>query len=245
MRLFSSWTGSEFLLVYAMLLAFACLGAWWIPARLRKSGRRGSVDDLESVAVLAGGRDRLTVALLAELFVSGALEPVGKGRLRVASPDLTVTSAGQALLGHDAPLTPDAAVTLLAGHAERVAVRLKRAGLLMRGGEVARLRWLSIAPLLVLLVIGVYRLRAGSAVGEPTGFLAMLLVLTAGLAVIRYAKADPRTAAGIAVLRELRARHGSLARAPGPDEAAMAVALYGTGVLIGTPWEAFHAIMRR
>lgn len=245
MQLFSSWTGSDFLLFYAMLLAFACLAAWWIPARLRAPGRRSSVDDLESIAVLAGGRERFTVSMLADLFVRGALEPAGKGKLAVAARELTVNPAGQALLGHDAPLTLGEAAKLLGVHAERAAARLQRAGLLMRGGEDTRLRWLSIAPFLFLLVLGIYRHRAGSALGEPTEFLSILLVLTAVLAVIRYAKGDPRTAAGTAALRELRAKNGRFSRAPRPEEAAMAVALFGTGVLVGTPWEAVHAMRQK
>ncbi|WP_157696573.1 TIGR04222 domain-containing membrane protein [Porphyrobacter sp. CACIAM 03H1] len=245
MQLFSSWTGSDFLLLYAMLLAFACLAAWWIPARLREPGRRGSIDDLESIAVLAGGRARFADTLLADLFVRGALEPAGKGKLGVAARDLTVPPAGQALLAHDAPLTLGEAVKLLATHADRVAARLQRAGLLMRGGADTRLRWLSIAPFLFLLVLGIYRHRAGSALGEPTEFLSVLLVLTAVLAVIRYAKSDPRTAAGIAVVRELRAKNGRFSRAPRAEEAAMAVALFGTGVLVGTPWEPVHAMRQK
>jgi len=34
-------------------------------------------------------------------------------------------------------------------------------------------------PFGVLLVIGLYRQRAGSALGEPTGYLVILMVLTA------------------------------------------------------------------
>ena len=245
MQLFSSWTGSDFLLFYSVLLAFACLAAWWIPASLREPGRRGSVDDLESIAVLAGGRNRFADSLLADLYVRGALEPAGKGKLSAANRGLAVSPAGQALLGHDAPLTLGEAVKLLGAHAERVAARLQRAGLLMRGGEDTRLRWLSIAPFLFLLMLGIYRHRAGGALGEPTEFLSILLVLTAVLAVIRYAKSDPRTAAGIAVVRELRARNGRFTRAPRPEEAAMAVALFGTGVLIGTPWEPVHAMRQK
>ena len=150
---------------------------------------------------------------------------------------------------------PDAALTFAArlarenrwslGHAERVAARLCRAGLLQRPEEHTRLRLVAILPFVMLFMLGLYRQRAGSALGEPTGFLIVLLVLTVVLAVMRYATCDPRTAAGVAAVRELRHRNGRLNQAPRPDEAAMAVALFGTGVLVGTPWEPVHALRQR
>jgi uncharacterized protein (TIGR04222 family) len=245
MELFSSWTGSDFLLFYSMLLAFSAAAAWWIPAHLRDPGRRGATSDLESVAVLAGGRARLADSLLADLYVQGVLAEGGKGKLHVAGNAAGVSPAGQAVLAINAPVTLAQARKALAVHAERAAARLQRAGLLLRPEAHARLRWLSIAPFAALFLFGLYRQRAGDALGESTGFLVILLVLTVVLAIIRFAKSDPRTAAGIAAMQDLRARNGRFSRAPRPDEAAMAVALFGTAVLVGTPWEAVHAMRQQ
>lgn len=245
MELFSSWTGSDFLLFYLMLLGFASVAAWWIPANLRDPGRRGATDDLERVAVLAGGAPRLTDSLLAELYVQGALTQGDKGKLQIAGSAAAASPAGKALLAIDAPVTLADARKVLAVHADRAAARLQRAGLLMRPEAHARLRWLSITPFAASFLLGLYRERAGDAVGEPTGFLIILLVLTVVLAIIRFVKSDPRTAAGIAAVSELRRRNGRFSRAPRPDEAAMAVALFGSGVLVGTPWEPVHAMRQR
>lgn len=245
MELFSSWTGSDFLLFYMMLLALSCFAAWWIPAHLREPGRRSAPDDVESIALLAGGQARFVDSLLADLFVRGALVPSDKARLFIGERGLPLTPAGQSLLDMDAPVTLNDARKALQAHADRIATRLQRAGLLLRPEEDARLRWLSVTPFAALFVLGLYRQRAGSAIGEPTGFLVVLLVLTIVLAVIRFAKSDPRTVAGIAAVRELRSRHDRLARAPRADEAAMAVALFGTGVLVGTPWEPVHAMRQK
>lgn len=245
MELFSSWTGSDFLLFYAGLLGFACVVAWWIPARLRGPGRQGAVDDLESVAVLAGGPDRLADAVLAELYVRGALSVQGRGQLAVADGSLGGSPAAKALMTLDPPLTTDAARKVLAVHAERVAARLQRAGLLLRPEEHMRLRWLSITPFAALLLLGLYRQRAGDAIGEPTGFLVILLAATVLCAIIRFAKSDPRTQAGIAAARQLQDRSTRTSRAPRPEEAAMAVALFGTAVLVGTPWEPVHAMRQQ
>jgi prepilin-type processing-associated H-X9-DG protein len=108
--------------------------------------------------------------------------------------------------------------------------------------DSARLRWLSIIPFGVLFMIGLYRQRAGSALGEPTGFLVILLGLTVVLAVMRLANRDPRTRAGIAAVQAQHAKASRLRRAPQPEEAALAVALFGTAVLVGTPWEPVHAM---
>jgi uncharacterized protein (TIGR04222 family) len=245
MELFSSWTGSDFLLFYSMLLGFAAVAAWWIPAHLRDPGRRGAADDLESVAVLAGGRARLADSLLAKLYVQGALIEGEKGKLHIPGGASATSAAGQALLALDAPVTLADARKALALHADRAAARLQRAGLLMRPEAHARLRWLSITPFAALFLLGLYRQRAGDAVGEATGFLIALLVLTMVLAIIRFAKSDPRTAAGIAAVQDLRARNGRFSRAPRADEAPMAVALFGTGVLVGTPWEPVHAMRQQ
>ncbi|TAD82501.1 MAG: TIGR04222 domain-containing membrane protein [Sphingomonadales bacterium] len=245
MQLFSSWTGSDFLLFYGLLLAFACGAAWWIPANLREPGRRGDSSDPESVALLAGGPARFTDSLLADLYVRGGLTALDGGKLAAVQQGLSASPAGKALLDQSGPITLAEARKLMAVHAERVAARLRRSGLLLRPEEFARLRWLSITPFAALLVLGLYRQRAGSAVGEPTGFLVMLLGLTVALAVIRFIKGDPRTMAGIATVKQLRAQNARLAQAPRPEEAAMAVALFGTGVLVGTPWEPVHAMCQQ
>lgn len=245
MQLFSSWTGGDFLLFYTVLLGFGTFAAWWIPAHMREPGRRGDPSDVESVALLAGGRERFTDSLLADLYARGALAPADGGKLAVVQQSLPASPAGKALLEERVPITLAEARKLMAVHAERVAARMRRSGLLLRPEENTRLRWLSIAPFAALLLLGLYRQRAGSAVGEPTGFLVVLIVLTAVLAVIRFAKSDPRTVAGIDTVKQLRAQNGRFARAPRAEEAAMAVALFGTGVLVGTPWEPVHAMRKQ
>jgi uncharacterized protein (TIGR04222 family) len=245
MELFSSWTGSDFLLFYSVLLGFAGLGAWWMPSLLREPGRRAHLDDLESVAVLAGGASRLTDSLLAELYVNGAVAEGPKGKLIFAERSVAVPSPGaQALVAAGEPMSRAEAKKALAIHAARIVARLQRAGLLMRDPEFARLRWLAVTPFAALFLLGIYRQRAGDAAGEPTGFLVILLVLTAILALARFFTIDPRTLAGVAAVSDLRARHDRFSRAPMPDEAAMAVALFGTTVLIGTPWELIHGLRK-
>ncbi len=245
MQLFSSWTGSDFLLFYTALLGLSTFAAWWMPAHLRSPGRRGESVDAEGLALLAGGRERFADALLADLYVRGGLAPGEAGTLVVADPRLPTSPAGRALLAADAPLSLKEARAVLDVHAGRLAARLQRGGLLLRPAEVARLRWLSVAPFAALFMIGFYRERAGSSLGEPTGFLIALMVVTAVIALFRFFRIDPRTQAGIAAVAHARKQSGRLARAPRSDEVPMAVALFGTGVLVGTPWEPVHAMRQQ
>lgn len=245
MQLFSSWTGSDFLLFYVALLGFSTFAAWWMPAQLRASGRRGESADAESLALLAGGRERFADSLLADLFVRGGLAAGEGGKMVVADPRLPTSPAGRAVLAAETPLTLKEARALLDAHAERLGARLRRGGLLLRPEEVSRLRWLSVAPFALLLLIGFYRERAGSTLGEPTGFLIALMVLTAAIALLRFFMTDPRTQASIAEVAHHKAASARLARAPQPGEVPMAVALFGTAVLVGTPWEPVHAMRQQ
>jgi uncharacterized protein (TIGR04222 family) len=245
MELFSSWTGGDFLLFYMALLGLATFAAWWIPAHLREPGRAGRADELEDIALLTGGRERLADSLIADLFVRGGLVMAEQGKLAVADLRLPTTPGGKALLASPSPLTLADARKVLAVHAERVAARLRRAGLLLRPEEAVRLRWLSILPFAAVFLLGLYRQRAGSAVGEPTGLLVLLLGLTVLLAVIRFARSDPRTVSGFAEVERLRTRNARCKLAPRPEEAALAVALFGSAVLVGTPWEPVHAMRQQ
>lgn len=245
MQLFSSWTGSDFLLFYIALLGFCGLAAWWIPANLRPAGRRIESLEAEDLAVLAGGRERFADSVLADLYARGGLITTVTGKLEAVRENLPATPVGKALLVQDAPLSVKAAHRLLAVHGDRVAARLRRGGLLMRPDELTRLRWLSVTPFIALLLLGIYRQRAGSALGEPTGFLVILLVLTLAIGLVRLVKADPRTREGMAVLIRERKRSDRLARAPRAEEAGLAVALFGTAVLVGTPWEPVHAMRQQ
>ena len=245
MQLFSSWTGSDFLLFYSTLLGLAIVAAWWIPANLREPGRRSDPPDAEDAALLVGGRDRHTDTVIADLYARGGLMAAESNKLAVSNPVVAASPAGRILLAVREPFSRGEANNLLSVHLQRISARLRREGLLLREEDHLRLRWLSIAPFGALLMLGLYRQRAGSALGEPTGFLVALMVLTAVLAVLRFAKSDPRTRAGMAAVRDMRRSSSRLNRAPQAGEAALAVALFGTGVLIGTPWEPIHAMRRQ
>jgi len=241
MEIFASWTGPDFLAFYAVMLATCVFLGLWIPANLREAGRKGSVEDLEEVAVLSGGHERHAAAILADLFTRGALTEGDKGKLRVARTGLDAGEAERAVLAKVGDFKLSEAKDSLDTHAGRVEARLIRRGLMMDAGERRKLALLSILPYLALLVIGLYRQQAGSAAGEPTGFLIGLMIVTAIFAAIRYSNTNPRTVAGNLLMREIEDQGSRMKRAPQAKEAGYAVAIFGTSVLVGTPWEPVHA----
>ena len=245
MELFSSWTGSDFLSFYIMLLGVSTLAAWWIPFHLRAEGRASDSTDAEGIALLAGGRTSHTDCVIADLYARGGLKQYADGKLHVEQPSLLVSPAGRTLLAARQAFTRAEADKMLAVHAGRIAARLQREGLMLRHEEFTRLRWLSIAPFIALFMLGLYRHRAGSALGEPTGFLTVLLAVTVMLAVIRFLKCDSRTLSGIEAVQRLRNQSERLRLAPRAEEAALAVALFGTAVLVGTPWQPVHAMRQQ
>jgi uncharacterized protein (TIGR04222 family) len=245
MELFSSWTGADFLLFFTTLLVAATLAAWWMPMQLRDNGGDRESSDAEDIAMLAGGHTAHTDAVIADLFARGGLGEEGRGKLAVVDPGLPASPAGRALLAARAPFTRGQADGELAIHAARIIARLRREGLMLRPEQLTQLRFISITPFAAIFLLGVYRQRAGSAVGEPTGLLIVLLCLTVVIGIIRFARFDQRTRAGIACVRQLRSQSSRLRRAPQATEAGMAVALFGTGVLVGTPWEPVHALRQQ
>ena len=245
MQLFSSWTGGDFLLFYTILLGLALAASWWIPFNLRPAGRRSESLDAESLAMLAGGRQRLAESVIADLYARGGLADAGGGKLTVVRSTIPAGGAGKALLALDGNFKIGSARKALAVAADQIAARLRRQGLIAFDDQISRIRWLSVAPFVVLFVIGVYRERAGSALGEPTGFLIALMTATAIAAVVRFASLDNRTVGGIETVNRMADKEARLRLAPRPEEAAMAVALFGTGVLVGTPWEAVHAMRQQ
>lgn len=241
MEIFGSYSGADFLIFYVVMLATCVVAGLWIPANLRAVGKRGHVEDMEEVAVLTGGADRLNVAVLSALFANGSLREGAKGKLNVRRRNDTDSATESAVLAKVGDFTPSQARKSINAEAEKVEARLIQRGLMMDSSERVRLRALSALPYALLFVIGLYRQQAGEAQGEPTGFLIALLIVTFVFGLIRFFTGTKRTVAGQQAVKTLEEESSRLKRAPQANEAGFAVALFGTGVLVGTPWEPVHA----
>ncbi|MEM7700306.1 MAG: TIGR04222 domain-containing membrane protein [Pseudomonadota bacterium] len=242
MNLFETYTGADFLAFYAVMLLTSVGLSLWIPANLRNEGRLREVDDPEELAVLAGGKKRYTLAVLADLFAQGAIGAADKRRVTVRREQLDTSLAGQAVLRKVGAFSLAEAGASLGNHAERVEQSLIRQGLLLDHSDWLRVRAVSIAPLVALIALGLYRQQAGMAEGEPTGFLIAMLAVTTVAAVWRFARVSRRTMGGERVLKNWIDRSSRLSRAPESHEVKWAVGLFGTGVLVGTPFAHVHAM---
>jgi uncharacterized protein (TIGR04222 family) len=242
MQLFETWTGADFLAFYAVMLA-TCAGlGLWLPAILRPPGRGGRVEDPEELALLSGGAQRHALAVLADLYVQGAIDKATGAKVAVTRQDVSASAAGSAVLRKVGAFSLSEAVRSLRDHAQAIEARLIRRGLLLEPGEKRRLGLIAIAPYGALFLLGFYRERAGSALGEPTGFLIVLMTVTALAAAIRFATIHPRTQGGEEVLKDWRRRSSRLKRAPQGGEVSLAVGPFGTAILAGTPYAHVHAM---
>jgi uncharacterized protein (TIGR04222 family) len=231
-------TGGPFLQLYGALLLVTIVAGFLIPRWLRPEGRTPRKTDTDQLAYLAGGGARLAEAVAARLLASRQLVIDGKkfvaGRLGGGTP------AERSVLALPQPIEWEAVVRAVGWHAEPIRAQLIDGGLLMDGSTGLQLRFWQASPYLLLLAFGWTKLEIGQARDRPIDYLTVLLVITAILALLRFLILDRKTRAGQEVLAETRARSERLSRAPTSGEADLAVALFGTAVLVGSEWGELH-----
>lgn len=237
-------SAQSFLLLYATVLAGAVAAGLAIPRWLRPEGRARLVSDEEELALLAGGRTRFSDAIVARLLARRDLTAQGRDRLVIETCGGGRTSAESAVLGAIGPFKLAAVDRVLRPHAADVERRLVAGGAMIDGSLALQMRAWQSSPYLLLLVIGLIRLELGIERERPVGFLALLLLATLVLMVIRFAALDRSTAGGRDALRRAREEAERLRRAPTADEAGRAVALFGTGVLAGSTLGVLHDMRR-
>ena len=77
---FSTYSGSDFLLFYALLVVAAIVAGVWVPTLLRADGAERSVQDRYEAAFLAGGGKRVAETALAQLLAEDALHHPANAR---------------------------------------------------------------------------------------------------------------------------------------------------------------------
>ena len=229
----------EFLVLYAMLFAAAVGAGFAIVALLRPEGNAPVVNKDDELALLAGGRNRLGETVLARMLAAG------QARIQKASIHLAPTRAGaigleREILALDSPARWSKVTKVLGEGADRIERDLIARGLMMERGEAWQVGLFAALPLLLLLGLGLIRYQFGVAAGRPVGFLAGFMIVTAIFALIRVFAVDRRTKGGLAVVKEAKMRAGRLKQAPTQAETGMAVALFGTAVLVGSPMADLH-----
>ena len=233
------WTAGPFLTLY-VLLYVACLIAGKVLANARLAeGRPGSVSDPEEAAVLGRGRERLGEVIASRLVERGALK-VEKGKL-VPQPGARGESATESrILSLPSPITWSSLRKVTDAAAGEIERRLVLRGLLQEDGDAMRAALFACLPLFGLLLLGLAKALVGSSRGHPVGFLVFFMIVTAGTIFVRWMGAPRQTRAGKDALLNAVERADRLKLAPAQGEAAMAVALFGTGVLATGALGEFH-----
>lgn len=237
-------TGGPFLALYSAVLVSAGIASVVLPARLRPEGRPGRPDGEDELAFLAGGVPRLADVATVRLLDAGAMVVQGRSQLQAKPGARGNTPVERAILSMAKPATWPAVLRAVWGESGSIQQRLAAKGLLLDPAETLRLRLLGTAPLLLALAFGATKLVIGVGRGKPVGYLALLLTLTAVLAVVRWAKTTRLTREGSRLLERERNSAQRLRRAPVRDEVPQSVALFGTAVLAGSILTDFHAMRR-
>jgi uncharacterized protein (TIGR04222 family) len=237
-------TGGPFLGLYAVLLAATVIAGFVIPRRLRPQGRAGRVTDVDQLAYLSGGARRFVDALTARLLAARTLTLLSGDRFRIGARELAATPAESAVLALPSPSRWREIETVLKDYAEPLQRRMTEAGLLMSERERFNIRFWASLPYLMLLAFGVTKWIIGDMRDRPVGFLSALLVVTAIFAIIRWVTVDRRTRAGLDARERAAGRSERLRTAPTTEEIGLAVALFGTAVLVGSGWGDFHSLRR-
>jgi len=241
---FSNYSGGEFLAYYASLIVAAVIAGILIHRYLRSEGREQVVSDPSELAVLTAGKGRFAEMVLARMLGNGVLEEGAKNKLRVVRRFGGETEAESAIDKKYGDFGLTEAYKTLEPFAYDIEQDLTRRELLIAPGDKMRLRFAGVVPFLFVLLVGWYRKSAGDALGEPTGYLVLLMLLTAVIALIRFFKLDPRTRAGLDAVERARERSIRLKSATTTPELGLGVALFGTAILAGTPYSQLHAMRR-
>ncbi|WP_034160084.1 TIGR04222 domain-containing membrane protein, partial [Sphingomonas sp. ERG5] len=234
--------GHEFLLLYVILLFLVAAAGRIIPRWLKPEGRDVILDDPDQLALLAGGKLRLADTVVTRLLNKGLLNVPDRHGFAIAGFPSGQNALERAVLALPTPLHwPTLAITIgrNAGPVERALIDR---GLLMDKTTMLQMRFWQTLPYLMLLVFGATKWEVGTLRDKPVGYLSILLVITLVFTVIRWVTIDRLTRGGSAALRRARDGADRLRRAPLPQETDLAVALFGTTVLVGSSWSGFHTM---
>jgi uncharacterized protein (TIGR04222 family) len=242
--------GPEFLVAYALLFGVALGIAHAVPplATPRGDGEaarswasRAAAEDL---AFLARGAVGIAESALATLVASGraaydeALKGFSRAGQRTAHDgSLAVQAAFRALPGRGDVATLGHVLAAVEPVVESVERRLVGARLAVSRGTAARIAWASSALLWIVAALGATKVWIGVERERPVVILVVAVAGTVVLAARAVAKRRQTTAAGDALLRELRGEHDPLLAACErpkrlePEQVGLAVALFGAAAV--------------
>lgn len=234
--------GGPFLELYVILLGVTIVAGYLIPHWIRPNGYPGLVTHIGELAYLAGGMARFTDAVVAHLLATRALAMVGKKRFHAVTRGAGRTEIELTVLALPGEQSWKGISQSLESYAEPIERRLVADHLLMDARLTLHTRFWQTLPYFLLLLFGAIKLIVDEIYHRPVGYLVVLLILTAVLALIRWLAVDRCTQGGRAALKGARNKAARLKLAPTPTETDLAVALFGTVVLVASGWSGFHEL---
>ncbi|WP_370179595.1 TIGR04222 domain-containing membrane protein [Alteriqipengyuania sp.] len=237
----SAYDAGEFLVIYSAMMVFGWLMTVIVPMLFRPAGEPGVPQTAGQYAALASGKSRYAESVMSGLLASGRLELEGK-TFHVRDRQAEGGGAETRLMSLGDRFDWKTFVRAIDSGYETDRDTLRAAGLLDGPGKAFKVRALSVVPLIVIILFGLHRFDAGRDLGEPVGVLGVLIALGAVIVVWRLLAGFRRTRAGDRALKEARQEHVGLKRAPTNEQMALGVAIFGTAVLAGTPYDPLHAM---
>jgi len=234
--------GGPFLELYIVLLGVTIVAGYLIPHWIRPNGYPGLVTHIGELAFLAGGMARFTDAVVAHLLATRALAMVGKKRFHPVTRGAGRTEIELTVLALPGEVSWKEISQALELYAEPIERRLVADHLMMDARLTLHTRFWQTLPYFLLLLFGTIKLIVDEIYHRPLGYLVLLLILTAILALIRWLAVDRCTQGGRAALKGARNKATRLKLAPTPTETDLAVALFGTVVLVASGWSGFHEL---
>jgi uncharacterized protein (TIGR04222 family) len=249
--------GIQFLMIYGLLFVAASILSNVVARLAYPAGREHRLTDPDQLALLSGGQTRLTEAIVTRMLVSGAIEHIGGGNFRLLSAEAVPCEIVRLLSPEGAsgemerdivammPASLPAIQARIKPYGDALDRKLTHLGLLMTDAESTRLRVGIVLPLLLLGCLGFVRMIQGMINDRPVGFLIAFIIVTSGLAILRVSKIGRHTRAGLTMLEAAKGAYGRLYAAPTTAEMPMAVAMFGTVVLVGSFLGPLHAHIHR
>lgn len=237
------WTAGPFLTFYLWLCAFALAAGLLIRRRLRDQGAADAhALSVAEWAYLAGGAERCTDATVAQMLADEKL------KFDAASNQLQIDKLADASeLEHSVAQCvasdgkPDTLLRRMKPRLTHIEKRLTQRRLWLDADADWRARALSALPLGIALLLGIAKMIIGVARDKPIGFLVLISIAMAVIALVLLFKRPQRTLEGDAAFAKAKLDHARVAHAPRAKELGLAVAIAGTMVLSTTAFAEYHS----
>ncbi len=238
------WTAGPFLTFYLCACAFALAAGLLLRRRLRDQGAADTHDlSVAEYAYLAGGAERCTDATVAQMLGDGKLKFDATSGLLVIDKLKDASELEQSLaqcIAVDGK--PDTLLRRMKPRLAHIEKRLMQRRLWLDAAADWRARALSAMPLGIALILGIAKMMIGVARDKPIGFLVLISVVMAIVALVLLFKRPQRTLEGDIAFAKAKHDHARVTRAPRANELGLAVAIAGTMVLSTTAFAEYHTV---